>query len=375
MSEVKLSTKVSSALKEISAQIEEMESVAKDVSTAHSKLLWDDVFAFFDSYSKGIVSGIGTAAGDLKKMKNRLSSCCTSANNAVSGLFEADENSGGHQTGRSSQAKPSKNWLKWMIASTVPGGLFTYTVISSIVGPLFGGSSENTSTEVVTISKWDGKQVVEEKSKAVHSYYEAVLTDHVQYMEDHYKLSVAYYSDGVQKGRIRFVSQNSDLSNNGWGSYTGIAGGECGYASQSMALSYIGKDVPPGQLCAEEASGIHQTEYGNPYVSGVHCASGSGNISASDAPSILSKMLDDFTNDFGKGKVSPIVLHYGGNRGPHAIVITGKNADGSYAVIDTARGNTVLSCTISDSGYVSGDSYFTHGGGYIDGIQQFIADE
>ena len=86
-------------------------------------------------------------------------------------------------------------------------------------------------------------------------------------------------------------------------------------------------------------------------------------------------MLDEFTNDFGKGKVSPIVLHYGGNRGPHAIVITGKNADGSYAVIDTARGNTVLSCTISDSGYVSGDSYFTHGGGYIDGIQQFIADE
>ena len=73
------------------------------------------------------------------------------------------------------------------------------------------------------------------------------------------EVSVHAYRDGVSTGSIRRVSQQSELYANGWTyrnrDYTSIAGGECGAACSSMAVSYLGVDISPGEVCYKSDNG------------------------------------------------------------------------------------------------------------------------
>ena len=114
------------------------------------------------------------------------------------------------------------------------------------------------------------------------------------------------YSAGVTPGQIRYVSQNSNLDSNGWGSWAHKASRECAYASQSMALSYLGKDVSPYYLCeGEYGQGKWQTYYAGSKatyeVPGIYIVSGSGVKSGSNAISTINSMLSDFLNDNNTG--------------------------------------------------------------------------
>ena len=186
------------------------------------------------------------------------------------------------------------------------------------------------------------------------------------------------YSGGVTRGTIRYVSQStSTASANGWGAYASKANGECGYASQSMALSYIGKDISPEYLChGEYAQGKWHTGYGNGIsgmyeIGGISVVSGSGNPTGSTAVNTINSMLTNFMNDNGKGQYSPVVIHYGSSSVMHAIIVIGKETNGNYLTLDPARGMNVVSMTLSSVGAVGGNVTYAANGCKIDGVQQY----
>ena len=186
------------------------------------------------------------------------------------------------------------------------------------------------------------------------------------------------YSGGVTRGTIRYVSQStSTASDNGWGAYASKANGECGYASQSMALSYIGKDISPEYLChGEYAQGKWHTGYGNGIsgmyeIDGISVVSGSGNPTGSTAVNTINSMLTNFMNDNGKGQYSPVVIHYGSSSVMHAIIVIGKEANGNYLTLDPARGMNVVSMTLSSVGAVGGNVTYAANGCKINGVQQY----
>lgn len=182
------------------------------------------------------------------------------------------------------------------------------------------------------------------------------------------------YSGGVSQGTVRYVSQKRDTaSSNGWGAYVGYASGECGYASQSMAFSYVGKDVSPEYLCrGEYAEGKWNTNYGIQYnVSGISVVSGSGNQSGNTAYNRVNSMLNNHISDNGSGKYSPVVIHYHNSSNQHSIIIIGKNSDGSYQTLDPAIGLQTVRLTISTSGAIGGSVTYGSVGCSLDAVQQF----
>lgn len=188
------------------------------------------------------------------------------------------------------------------------------------------------------------------------------------------KVVVTNYLEGVSLGKIRYVYQLGDYVSNGWGKYSNNAGKggdgdprwECGFATQSMALSYIGKDVSPEWLC-DQVSTNYASNYG---IAGVSSTSGSGATSGSTAYQRMNAMLDFFIKDGNKGIYSPVIVHYTNGNNMHTILVVGKNIDGSYIVLDTARSLNTYSLTITSDGVIPSGQNAPHGGS-IDRIQQY----
>ena len=184
------------------------------------------------------------------------------------------------------------------------------------------------------------------------------------------------YSNGVQRGTIRYVYQNNDGSGwqtNGWEGFSGS--GECGYASQSMALSYLGKDVSPGYLCrGEVVDGLWSTGYGTGFtygVEGIGVDTRSGVYGGAAAADAVQEMTAKFIADKGKGEVSPVIIHYNNPSTGHihAIIIVG-GAEGNYTALDPAKGNRPIQLTIDENGEVGGEVTYA-GGSFLDGVQQY----
>ena len=349
-------------------QVSEMQKVINEVASAHSSLAMDDILSL-ENYSLKLHWGLLKASSSLKKQSERLEQLGSAAKTAASGI-EAEDNGEG-KVASSNGGKKSNNWVSWI------GAAFPFTVpftLAPFVAGLFNrnqGNNGSTSSDAYVLTEWNGKETVEKKSDEFHQYYEELEAEHQQWEAEHARTEVIYgaYTDGVKQGQIRYVSQNSDLSNNGWGEYSSIAGGECGFASQSMAFSYIGKDISPEWLCGCGAS----THYGSTYgINGVKCVPGSGNSGGSEAVATMKSMLANFSTDGNKGNVSPVVIHYSGGGHQHAIVVVGSNDDGSYIALDPAQGNTTHNLNISDSGAVSGDIQWGSNGCQIDGVQQYM---
>ena len=191
------------------------------------------------------------------------------------------------------------------------------------------------------------------------------------------ELVIYKYKEGVSKGSIRYVYQlpkvpqlfaeyNGSLA---WGKWSSVAGVECGYATQSMALSYIGKDVSPEYLVdGERTNKWTGTGYTAAFLYGI------SGITADYSPNYtgIDRFLTRFENDNYEGKYSPVIVHYSGsNRQEHTILIIRKISDSQYEMIDTAKNINKQTVTITQDGRVTGTGV-THGGGVVDNVEQYI---
>lgn len=142
------------------------------------------------------------------------------------------------------------------------------------------------------------------------------------------------YSTGVSAGTIRYISQiNGSTYFNSiyWGSWANQAGIECGTASISMSLSYIGIDKTPKTILDVN--------------SGITYFTGWGVDTKSYSYDNLGKSFDNYIN--GKGKYSPPIIHLNNySSAGHFVVLIGRISNNQYAVLDPANA-TVWSITIN----------------------------
>ena len=161
------------------------------------------------------------------------------------------------------------------------------------------------------------------------------------------EVSVHPYKEGISIGSIRRVSQKLDLYANGWEynnkDYTGIAGGECGAACSSMAVSYLGVDISPGEIC-------YKSDTGSGFLTRW--------ISWSGITPKIGSSFADFYNNYENDesyKYSPVIIHlrvYPGSTG-HYVVVIGKNPNGTYKICDPIDDYSSWDATIKDN-YITG---------------------
>lgn len=166
--------------------------------------------------------------------------------------------------------------------------------------------------------------------------------------------ALSTYSSGVTKGTVRYVSQVYDLEKNGWiykkdgktYDYTSIAGGECSIASSSMALSYLGIDISPGEFAYNCGGGALYFSTG--------WAEWRDDVDVRKAYGTAWKdYYDDYKSD-DEYKYSPVIIqltnYFYSNS--HYVLVVGKNSDGTYKIYDCNE-NEEWNATI-ENGYVYG---------------------
>lgn len=168
------------------------------------------------------------------------------------------------------------------------------------------------------------------------------------------------YSEEVHTGTIRFISQNDGKTNNSprsgyfddryWGNW--VNGGanspgpgyECGTASISMALSYVGINKTPEMILAANNGITYFTGWGADFL----------NVSISDGLSNLAS---------GNGKYSPVIIHImtgsSGYPNGHYVLVVGQSSEGSFEILDCNR-DSIWTLTAGDYLY-----------GRIDGVYQY----
>ena len=152
------------------------------------------------------------------------------------------------------------------------------------------------------------------------------------------------YDPEVQVGTIRYISQ---LAGSGlfdwsyWGGWGNQAGIECGTASISMALSYVGVNLTPQQIL--DAHG------------GLTCFTGWGVVDLS--PDVAGGM-EQYVN--GQGQYSPLIVHLPTySQLGHYVVLMGKLSDSEYLVLDCAQNSTWV-MTVGDGFYNSIDQVYQY---------------
>ena len=152
------------------------------------------------------------------------------------------------------------------------------------------------------------------------------------------------YDPEVQVGTIRYISQ---LAGSGlfdwsyWGGWGNQAGIECGTASISMALSYVGVNLTPQQIL--DAHG------------GLTCFTGWGVVDLS--PDVAGG-VEQYIN--GRGQYSPVIVHLPTySQLGHYVVLIGKVSDSEYLVLDCAQDSTWV-MTVGDGFYNSIDQVYQY---------------
>ena len=152
------------------------------------------------------------------------------------------------------------------------------------------------------------------------------------------------YTPEVQVGTIRYISQiaGSGLFDwNYWGSWGNQAGIECGTASISMAMSYIGVNLTPQQIL--DAHG------------GLTCFTGWG---VADLSPDVAGGMEQYMN--GQGQYSPLIVHLPTySQLGHYVVLIGKVSDSEYLVLDCAQNSTWV-MAVGDGFYNSIDQVYQY---------------
>lgn len=152
------------------------------------------------------------------------------------------------------------------------------------------------------------------------------------------------YTPDVQVGTIRYISQ---IAGSGlfdwsyWGDWGNQAGIECGTASISMAMSYIGVNLTPQQIL--DAHG------------GLTCFTGWG---VTDLSPDVATGMDQYIN--GRGQYSPLIVHLPTySQLGHYVVLIGKVSESEYLVLDCAQNNTWV-MSVGDGFYNSIDQVYQY---------------
>ncbi len=167
------------------------------------------------------------------------------------------------------------------------------------------------------------------------------------------------YTGTVTCGTVRYISQvsydscfySSYWPSGNFGYYVG-AQVECGTASMSMALSYIGVNKTPKDIL-EANNGATVFSYG-----------WGGSTYKSVGASSLTTAMSNYIN--GNGKYSPPVIHIPGySTAGHYVVVVGQISSGKYQILDPWQ-RTVTTMTVSGSSA----TYSKYGSTVYDNIDQ-----
>lgn len=161
------------------------------------------------------------------------------------------------------------------------------------------------------------------------------------------------YSGTVTCGTVRYVSQvtsdsyfySSYWPSSNFGYYVG-ASVECGTASMSMALSYIGVNKTPNDiLVANNGATVFSYGWG-------------GSTYKSVGASSLTTAMNNYIN--GGGKYSPPVIHIPGySAAGHYVVVVGQISAGKYQILDPwQRACTTMTVSGSSATYTTYTTFY-----------------
>lgn len=161
------------------------------------------------------------------------------------------------------------------------------------------------------------------------------------------------YENKVQAGTIRYVKQKnsegviygdkSKYHSEYWPSWGGAYG--CKAASTSMALSYLGIDKTPADLAKLGLVTSGNDTAGSGQIAQTLSKQKDISLTAVYPGTTKRSDLDVALNNFlnSGGKYSPPVLCMEDSHGMHFVVVTGKNSNGTYQIIDPlTEGRTTL---------------------------------
>ena len=153
------------------------------------------------------------------------------------------------------------------------------------------------------------------------------------------------YTNKVEVGTIRYISQiksSKYFYSNYWpssafGGYSG-PGNECGTASISMALSYVGVNKTPKEILEKNNGYTYFDGWGVKYLT-TNIATG----------------MSNYLN--GNGKYSPVIVHFttGYSSGTHFVLLIDQLSPTSWLVLDPAKDSTWV-LNASDAKYKGIDS-------------------
>jgi hypothetical protein len=133
---------------------------------------------------------------------------------------------------------------------------------------------------------------------------------------------VSNTTSGGAPSSIKYVSQipgDAGYNPADWGPYDSSAG--CAVSCVSMALSSIGRDVTPKQICDNNGGSVYMY-WGN-----------SGIFSQTGGMTSLDDCLQKYSSD--PANYAPPIIKLPDRQ--HYVLITGKNEDGSYTIMDPAN--------------------------------------
>lgn len=300
----------------------------------------------------------GSIACELEAVAANLACLQKLLVDSPEGFFDADK------TFKGWNDKPGEHWL-----SRAFSALFG-TTIGWYLCDLFGIPRNAPMETVVPSIGENPAQAVPSKENSQNKNTKIIISDYAA-------------GEGAVKGTIRWVHQGEDKAvEYGWGDKEerekkGIdIGIQCNSACESMALSYLGIDRSAISMVpiVDDLGGLEVASYGT-------------KVRYWEAPDGSTIQIDNYANccdmadidariaafqaDGNAGNTAPVMVRYVNGAKGHWILITGKNADGTYNIIGPQYGEKSLTVSIDQYGNISGVDGLSHNGGQIARYAQY----
>ena len=326
-------------------------------------------------FSVDVINEASSIANLVNSLHEKLEAYSSLLQSGPDALQDADSSFKGEYTNA---------WQRgWYSISSGVSSVYTNTV--GFWGSLFRKDGKKTGE--ITETKSNNK-VIQDIAETASEATQSVVDESPRYVP-FTEESVHDYSGGVTRGTIRYVNQHPlTVMNESPDPDTGLKQGwreedlkkgsgsyldhQCNWACESMAFSYLGIDQPPSSM--HDNSTIKQFELALGVNDGdsatFDAVDGSATVEVHSngwgAPfdrGYLDSLVANFEQDGGQGVHSPVMLHYSDGNNMHWILITGKNADGTYRAIgpwsnpDGINERNEFNLTIGDNGVVWGSGF------------------
>lgn len=176
-----------SAVKTLAGKVSVTESARQKVSSATSKIKWDDIFSI-GHYSRSIYNGLDEAKKELKNLSSMMESVTNTSQSAIKSFSSVD----GSGKAKSSKTK-KRDWGKIfknlgiysgiVTAGTLVAGSAGYFIAQDVAARVIGGKNTKNSSDSVTVVNSSKKnsinqKKIDEKGKNVNNSYNAVKAEH-----------------------------------------------------------------------------------------------------------------------------------------------------------------------------------------------------